>query len=146
MNICFQTPFLSLYFSWTLAIWAKVQLILLRKFLPTLRKIKTTGCILKALLGDCISKWINKTLEMGEFQCYKFRTISRSLSSEERQEVDALSSRGHVTNTSATFIYNYSDFRHRIEDVLAKYFDVALYFSNWGTKQLLFLMWMPSIR
>ncbi|MEL7222055.1 MAG: hypothetical protein AAGJ93_12100, partial [Bacteroidota bacterium] len=75
---------------------------------------------------------------MGEFQCYKFRTISRALTPSERQEVEALSSRGHVTNTSATFIYNYSDFRHSIETVLANYFDIALYFTNWGTKKLLF--------
>ncbi len=75
---------------------------------------------------------------MSEFQCYKFKTIDRPLSDQERQEVDALSSRGHVTATSATFIYHYSDFRHDVKKVLEKYFDAMLYFSNWGTRRLLF--------
>ena len=75
---------------------------------------------------------------MSEFQCYKFKTIDRPLSGQERQEVDTLSSRGQVTATSATFIYHYSDFRHDEEQVLEKYFDAMLYFSNWGTRRLLF--------
>ncbi len=75
---------------------------------------------------------------MGEFQCYKFKSVDRALTADERQEVDALSSRGKVTNTSATFVYHYSDFRHSPEWVLRKYFDVMLYFANWGTRQLMF--------
>ncbi len=31
---------------------------------------------------------------MGEFQCYKFKSIDRPLTEVERREVDALSSRG----------------------------------------------------
>ena len=75
---------------------------------------------------------------MSEFQCHKFKTIDRPLTNAERDAVDALSSRGHVTSTSATFIYHYSNFRHSPETVLEKYFDAYLYFTNWGTKQLMF--------
>ena len=75
---------------------------------------------------------------MSEFQCYKFKTIDRPLTDSERREVDALSSRGEVTSTSATFIYHYSDFRHKPETVLEKYFDAMLYYSNWGTRRLMF--------
>lgn len=75
---------------------------------------------------------------MGEFQCYKFKTIDRPLNESERREVDGLSSRGHVTSNSATFIYHYSDFRHNPATVLAKYFDAMMYFANWGTKRLMF--------
>ena len=75
---------------------------------------------------------------MGEFQCYKFKTIDRPLTEKERAAVDKLSSRGHVTSTSATFIYHYSDFRHKPETVLEKYFDAMLYFANWGTRRLMF--------
>lgn len=38
----------------------------------------------------------------------------------------------------ATFIYHYSDFRHDAKKVLLKYFDAMLYFSNWGTRRLMF--------
>lgn len=75
---------------------------------------------------------------MSEFQCYKFKTIDRPLNDSEKQAVNDLSSRGHVTSTSATFIYHYSDFRHNAATVLEKYFDAHLYFSNWGTKKLMF--------
>ena len=75
---------------------------------------------------------------MSEFQCYKFKTIDRPLTGSERHEVNALSSRGHVTSNSATFIYHYSDFRHKPEMVLEKYFDAMLYFTNWGTRRLMF--------
>jgi hypothetical protein len=75
---------------------------------------------------------------MSEFQCYKFKTIDRSLTESERRDVNALSSRGQVTSTSATFIYHYSDFRHKPETVLEKYFDAMLYYSNWGTRRLMF--------
>ncbi|MCO6491941.1 MAG: hypothetical protein J5I98_26225 [Phaeodactylibacter sp.] len=75
---------------------------------------------------------------MGEFQCYKFKAIDRPLSDSERREVDGLSSRGQVTSHSATFLYHYSDFRHNPATVLEKYFDAMLYFSNWGTKRLMF--------
>lgn len=75
---------------------------------------------------------------MSEFQCYKFKTIDRPLSAEERREVDGLSSRGHVTSSSATFIYHYSDFRHDPATVLEKYFDAMVYFANWGTRRLMF--------
>ncbi|MCB0597118.1 MAG: hypothetical protein H6557_25265 [Lewinellaceae bacterium] len=75
---------------------------------------------------------------MGEFQCYKFKSIDRPLNESERREVDGLSSRGQVTSHSATFIYHYSDFRHNPETVLEKYFDAMLYFSNWGMKRLMF--------
>ena len=75
---------------------------------------------------------------MGEFQCYKFKTIDRPLSDNARREVDALSSRGQVSSTSATFIYHYSDFRHKPETVLEKYFDAMLYYTNWGSKRLMF--------
>lgn len=75
---------------------------------------------------------------MSEFQCYKFKTIDRPLSDSERREVDSLSSRGQVTSHSATFLYHYSDFRHNPATVLEKYFDAMLYFSNCGTKRLMF--------
>lgn len=77
---------------------------------------------------------------MGEFQCYKFKTIDRPLNESERREVDGLSSRGQVTGHSATFIYHYSDFRHNPATVLEKYFDAMIYFANWGTKRLMFRM------
>ncbi|MCF8247319.1 MAG: hypothetical protein K9J37_19820 [Saprospiraceae bacterium] len=75
---------------------------------------------------------------MSEFQCYKFKTIDRPLTESERREVDGLSSHGQVNNTSAIFTYQYGNFKHKPETVLVKYFDAMLYYSNWGTRRLMF--------
>lgn len=48
---------------------------------------------------------------MSEFQQHQFRTIDQPLDSKQLKRIRALSSRGHVTSTSATFVYHYSSFR-----------------------------------
>lgn len=75
---------------------------------------------------------------MGEFQCYQFRTVDRPLTESERKEVDSWSSRGEVSAHSATFVYNYGNFRKKPEDAVEHYFDAMIYFANWGTRRLIF--------
>lgn len=48
---------------------------------------------------------------MSEYQYYEFRTVNRTLTREEVKEVDSWSSRGNVSSTSATFTYNFGDFK-----------------------------------
>lgn len=75
---------------------------------------------------------------MSEFQCYQFRSFDRPLTESERKEVSSWSSRVEVSSNAATFIYHYGDFRKSPEKVVEQYFDAMLYFTNWGTRQLLF--------
>lgn len=74
---------------------------------------------------------------MSEFQCYQFKAIDRPLTKSERDQVSSWSSRAKVTANSATFIYHYGDFRQNVHDAVEQYFDVMIYFANWGTRQLL---------
>jgi hypothetical protein len=74
---------------------------------------------------------------MGTFQGYKFQTVDKPLTAEQRKSVSSLSSRAEVSSNSATFIYHYGDFRGDPMTVLRDYFDLHLYFANWGTKQLM---------
>lgn len=74
---------------------------------------------------------------MGTFQGYKFRAVDKSLTSQERKAVGSLSSRSEVTANSASFVYHYGDFRGNPMNVLREYFDLHIYFTNWGTKQLM---------
>ena len=74
---------------------------------------------------------------MGTFQGYKFLAVDKPLKNEERQSVASLSSRSNVSSTSASFVYHYGDFRGNPMNVLREYFDLHLYFGNWGTKQLM---------
>ena len=56
-----------------------------------------------------------------------------------------LSSRVNLTATSASFVYNYGDFRGDPYRVLAEHFDALLYITNWGTRQLMFRFPTPII-
>jgi hypothetical protein len=75
---------------------------------------------------------------MSEFQYYDFRAIDRPLNDKERQEISSWSSRSKVSARRAIFSYSYGDFRKNFEEVVAQYFDMGLYFTNWGTKHIVF--------
>jgi hypothetical protein len=71
---------------------------------------------------------------MSEYQYYEFRAIDRPLTRDEMQELRALSTRAKITPTSFVNFYHYGDFRGNPDALMAKYFDAALYYSNWGTR------------
>ena len=50
----------------------------------------------------------------------------------ERAAVGKLSSHIEVSATHAWVDYDWGDFKHDPEQVLARYFDAFLYFANWG--------------
>ncbi|PKQ66698.1 hypothetical protein BZG01_10520 [Labilibaculum manganireducens] len=75
---------------------------------------------------------------MSEYQYYEFRSIDRSLTQKEKEEISSWSTRALVTNASAIFEYHYSDFPKDCLEVVEKYFDVMFYIANWGTRRLIF--------
>jgi hypothetical protein len=75
---------------------------------------------------------------MSEYQYYEFCRLGSPLSPEARKEMAALSSRARVGTHSASYVYNYGDFRGDPKKLLLEYCDVFFYISNWGTVQLMF--------
>jgi len=75
---------------------------------------------------------------MSEYQYYEFQALDRRLTQTEQAAIAELSSRVHLTATSASFVYNYSDLPASPEKVLEQYFDAMLYISNWGSRRLMF--------
>ena len=75
---------------------------------------------------------------MSGFEAYKFKTIDRPLTKDEREEVSSWSSRSLVSSTSATFTYSYGSFPRNEEFVLESYFDAFMYFSSYGMHRLMF--------
>ena len=75
---------------------------------------------------------------MSEYQYYEFRAIDHPLTDDQKEKISVLSSRANVTSHSATFVYNYSDFRGNTEQLMSDYFDVMLYMANWGSRHLMF--------
>jgi hypothetical protein len=79
-----------------------------------------------------------KLSAMSEYQYYEFRKIGSSLSDEAMEEISDLSSRAEVSRTSASFTYNYGDFRGDPIKVLSQHFDALFYTANWGSRRLAF--------
>jgi hypothetical protein len=75
---------------------------------------------------------------MSEYQYYEFQAIDRPLTQEERAALCQLSGCVKPTATTASFNYSYGNFRGDPKQVLARYFDIMYYITNWGTQQLMF--------
>lgn len=75
---------------------------------------------------------------MSEYQYYEFQSLNHPLSVTALSEMKNLSSRVQLSANSASFVYSYSGFRGDPYEILTKYFDVMLYITNWGTRQLMF--------
>ncbi len=75
---------------------------------------------------------------MSEYQYYEFCSLHSPLSAAARKAMQALSSRAQVGTHTASYVYNYGDFRGNAETLLFKYFDIFFYIANWGTVRLMF--------
>jgi hypothetical protein len=71
---------------------------------------------------------------MSEYQAYYFARVDRPLSGNEIEAVDALSSHMEVSAHSAFVHYHYGNFKHEPLQVLKKWFDVFVYYANWGSQ------------
>jgi hypothetical protein len=79
------------------------------------------------------------------YQYYEFQAIDRPLSPEEQEAVARLSSRVRPHPRRAVFVYHWSNFRGRAEDVLVRYYDAMLFVANWGSKRLMFRFPLSAI-
>ncbi len=73
---------------------------------------------------------------MSSYEYYEFRTLDRTLSRKEMQDLEQHSSRAEITPRSFSVTYNYSSFRGDPTAILAKHFDCYLYVSSWCYREL----------
>ena len=73
---------------------------------------------------------------MSEYQYYEFQALERTLTNADQSYLKQLSSRVELTATNAQFVYNYGDFRGDPLQVLERCFDLMLYVTNFGVRQL----------
>jgi hypothetical protein len=81
---------------------------------------------------------------MSEFQYYEFVAIDRPLSAPERKRLRGITSRATITSTRLVNTYEWGNFKADPRELVAKYFDVFLYYANWGTRRL--ILRVPSAR
>lgn len=73
---------------------------------------------------------------MSEYQYYEFLAIDRPLTTAEMAALRACSSRADITPGSFVNVYNFGSFKGDENSWMERYFDAALYVSNWGTRIL----------
>ncbi|MFI9156642.1 hypothetical protein [Kitasatospora aureofaciens] len=74
---------------------------------------------------------------MSEYQYYEFLAIDRPLTSDEQEQLRALSTRARITSTSFTNEYQWGNFRGDPRRMVERYYDAHLYLTNWGTHQVI---------
>lgn len=74
---------------------------------------------------------------MSEYQYLEFRALDRPLDTAARRALRALSSRARITDRRFVNSYAWGDFRGEPVDLLARWFDLHVYWANWGTRMLM---------
>jgi hypothetical protein len=74
---------------------------------------------------------------MSEYQYYEFQAIDRPLDEADREALRALSSRAKITATGFANEYNFGDFRGDPAILMERWFDLHLYFAQWGSRRLM---------
>ena len=74
---------------------------------------------------------------MSEYQYYEFLAIDRPLTKKQIEEVRRWSTRAEISSTSFVNEYHWGNFKGDPDLLVSKYFDVMVYFANWGTHRLL---------
>lgn len=75
---------------------------------------------------------------MSEYQYYEFQAIDSPLTRQQVDEVGKWSTRARITPTSFTNEYHFGSFRGDPLEFVRRYFDLHVYFANWGTRRWLF--------
>lgn len=73
---------------------------------------------------------------MSEYQFYEFLAVDRPLTADQQASVRALSTRARITSTSFVNEYEWGDFKGSPDELVRKYYDLHLYYANWGTRRL----------
>ena len=71
---------------------------------------------------------------MSEYEYYEFRALDRPLTTGDQHELRAISSRATITNRSFTNYYSFGSFMGDPDEFMERWFDLHLYFANWGTR------------
>ena len=75
---------------------------------------------------------------MSEYQYYYFEAIDKPLTEQQQKELRKISTRAEITSRRFENEYEWGDLKAKPENLLKKYFDVHLYYANWGTRILMF--------
>jgi hypothetical protein len=82
---------------------------------------------------------------VSEYQYYEFVALDRPLTAAEVAELRSISTRAQITPTRFFNEYHWGDLKADPAELLARYFDVHVYFANWGSRRLMFRLPKPAV-
>ena len=82
---------------------------------------------------------------MSEYQSYEFIALDRPLTAREMAELRSISTRAEITPARFWNEYHWGDLKADPAKLLASYFDLHLYFANWGTRRLMFRLPITAV-
>lgn len=74
---------------------------------------------------------------MSEYQYYEFLAVDRPLTERDMEKLRKVSTRAKITPVSFRNEYNWGDLKANPRDLRRDYFDVHVYFANWGNATLM---------
>jgi hypothetical protein len=74
---------------------------------------------------------------VSEYQCYEFVALDRPLTPAEMAELRSVFTRAQITPTRFFNEYQWGDLKANPAELLARYFDMHVYFANWGSRRLM---------
>ena len=74
---------------------------------------------------------------MSEYQYYEFLAIDHPLNARQIAQVREFSTRAEISATRFVNEYHWGDFRGDPDRFLAEWFDIMVYFANWGTRRMM---------
>jgi hypothetical protein len=74
---------------------------------------------------------------MSEYQYYEFQAVDRPLDQAAQRALRSISSRARITPTSFVNHYEWGDFKGDPRKFMERWFDLHLYFANWGARRLM---------
>lgn len=89
--------------------------------------------------------WAVLEVGMSEYQCYEFVALDRRLTAAEMAELRSISTRAEITPTRFWNEYHWGDLKTDSAELLARYFDVHVYFANWGTRRLMLRLPLQAV-
>ena len=82
---------------------------------------------------------------MSEFQYYEFQAIDRPLDEEAQQALRRISTRARITPHSLVNTYQWGDFKGDPRELVTRWFDLFVYWANWGSRRVLIRLPRQSV-
>jgi hypothetical protein len=82
---------------------------------------------------------------VSEYQYYEFVALDCPLTPAEMAELRSISTRAQITPTRFFNEYHWGDLKADPAELLVRYFDVHVYFANWGSRRLMFRLPKPAV-